>query len=76
MAAWATHANYIENDFMKILLKIIFADQNKKRTVPGWASITNLSVNCSRTSYRIAPRRLPRKDAIQFLSKLIIWMKF
>ena len=37
MDAWVPHASYIENDFMKILLMIIFADQNKKRTVPGWA---------------------------------------
>ena len=37
MDAWAPYANDIENDFMKILLKISFADQNKKRTVPGWA---------------------------------------
>ena len=34
MDAWAPQANYIENDFMKILLMIIFANQNKKRTVP------------------------------------------
>ena len=37
MDAWVPHANYIENDLMKILLMISFADQNKKRTVPAWA---------------------------------------
>ena len=37
MDAWDPHANYIENDFMKMLLKISFADQHKERTIPGWA---------------------------------------
>ena len=29
MDGWASHANYVENDFIKLLLTISFADQNK-----------------------------------------------
>ena len=29
MDGWAPHANYVENDFIKLLLTISFADQNK-----------------------------------------------
>ena len=52
MDAWAPQANYIENDLMKILLMVTFADQNKKRPYPDGLEPPTLRLTSAGQAFR------------------------